>query len=200
MGSARSQATTIPMGVAAAAAATSNKSNPAGRDSGVVVSPTYLQLLHEEQQRRNGGSANSSVASSANGRIGGGSGGGRGDSVNSGSTMYSTARCTYEMPVPLEHARCMCASIEGTTPYQNLKTNHVCPVGRAPMAEPESPPQLRPPPPQPLLSSPAPLEKEEEEEEAAPPDEPKQLPEVATLPTSTSQAPDQNETENASEA
>ena len=51
--------------------------------------------------------------------------------------MLSSAVSAYEMPAPLQRARCLCASVK----YQNLMTNHVCPVGRDPIPLP---------PPQPL--------------------------------------------------
>ena len=54
------------------------------------------------------------------------------------SSVLSSAVSAYEMPAPLQRARCLCASVK----YQNLMTNHVCPVGRDPMP--------LPPPPQPL--------------------------------------------------
>lgn len=124
--SARSQATTIPMG----GAPSSSSSTSRLRSTSSAVSPaSYLQLLREEQQRRQS-AANSTWSSAVNS-----SSDPTANSRTDASSILSHPMSAYEMPAPLQRARCLCASVK----YQNLMTNHVCPVGRDPMPLPPSP-------------------------------------------------------------
>ena len=127
-----SQATTVPIG---GAPHSSSSTTTRPRSTSSAASPaSYLQLLREEQQRRR--SAANSAESSA---------------VNSCSDPAATARArgtsdassasalsAYEVPAPLQRARCLCPSVK----YQNLMTSHVCPVGREPMPLPQPLPPL----------------------------------------------------------
>ena len=132
--SARSQATTLPIG---GAPPSSSSAGQRLRPTSSAASPaSYLQLLREEQQRRQSAaaSAGSSAANSCNEPV---TNRRRAPPRGSdASSQVSTSVSTYEMPAPLQRARCLCASRKGSARYQNLMTNHVCPVGRAPMPLP----------------------------------------------------------------
>ena len=129
--SARSQATTIPIG---GAAPSSSSTTTRLRSTSSAASPaSYLQLLREEQQRRRSAAASteSSAVNSSSDPIARARARGSSDA----SSVLSNSMSAYEMPAPLQRARCLCASVK----YQNLMTNHVCPVGRDPMPLPPSP-------------------------------------------------------------
>ena len=120
--SGRSQATTIPIG----GGAPSSSSSAITRLRSTPSSVAYLQLLREEQERRRS-AANSAGSSAVNSC-----------SDPTASRPRGSSEASYEMPAPLQRARCLCPSVK----YQNLMTNHVCPVGRDPMPLPPAPPPL----------------------------------------------------------
>ena len=127
--SARSQATTIPIG---GAAPSSSSTTTRLRSTSSAASPaSYLQLLREEQQRRRSAAASteSSAVNSSSDPIA------RARGSSDASSILSNSMSAYEMPAPLQRARCLCASVK----YQNLMTSHVCPVGRDPMPLPPPP-------------------------------------------------------------